>query len=334
MAISVGVFDHMDSGGQPPHAVYESRLKLIEAYDAAGFYGYHVAEHHQTSLGIAPSPGVFLAAAAARTKQIKLGPLVYIVPTYPPLRLIEEICMLDHLSKGRYQFGMGRGVSPFETAFHGVSHLDAADMYREAIEIVLKGLTSETLTYRGQYWRYTDVPMVMRPYQNPHPPLWYGVSRVASVAVPAANKVNIVVNAPRALAKQINEAYLEAYARAHGSGGNPFMGMVRHVFVAPTDEEARKLAAPAYRRWKLSHVELWKKFGADNHLWPEQLDEAIAKDAAFVGSPKTVLDNITTAMAESGCNYLVGRFAFGDLSYETMRASVDLFVKEVLPKLK
>ena len=74
MSIAVGVFDHMDSGGQSPHVVYDSRLKLIEAYDVAGFYGYHVAEHHQTSLGIAPSPGVFLAAAAARTTQIKLGP--------------------------------------------------------------------------------------------------------------------------------------------------------------------------------------------------------------------------------------------------------------------
>ena len=79
--------------------------------------------------------------------------------------------MLDHLTKGRYQFGMGRGVSPFEIAFHGVSHLEAAAMYREAIEIVLKGLTSESLTHRGEYWRYTDVPMVMKPYQKPHPPI-------------------------------------------------------------------------------------------------------------------------------------------------------------------
>jgi len=334
MAIAVGVFDHMDSGGRPPHEIYEERLKLIETYDAAGFYGYHVAEHHQTSLGIAPSPGVFLAAAAARTRQIKLGPLVYIVPTYPPLRLIEEICMLDHISKGRYQFGMGRGVSPFETAYHGVSHLEAAAMYKEAIEIVLKGLTSDVLTYRGEYWRYTDVPMVMKPYQKPHPPLWYGVSRVESVQAPADNKVNIVVNAPRTLAKQINTAYMEAYRKKHGADGTPFMGMVRHIFVADTDAEARRLAAGAYRKWKLSHAELWRKFGADNKLWPEELDEAIAKDASFVGSPDTVLNFIKGAMAESGCNYMVGRFCFGDLDYATTKRSVDLFIKEVMPKLK
>ena len=117
----------------------------------------------ETRLGMAPSPGVFLAAAAARTTRIKLGPLIYIVPAYSPLRLIEEICMLDHLSKGRYQFGMGRGISPFETAYHGIRADESHAMYREAVDIVLKGLTQERLSHSGKYWNYSDVPMVLRP---------------------------------------------------------------------------------------------------------------------------------------------------------------------------
>ncbi len=329
MPISVGVFDHMDSGDFPPHELYENRMKLIEAYDAAGFYGYHVAEHHQTSLGMAPSPGLFLAAVAARTTRIKLGPLIYIVPAYSPLRLIEEICMLDHLSKGRYQFGMGRGISPFETAYHGVRVEDSHAMYREAVDIVLKGLTQDTLSHEGKFWTYKDVPMVLRPYQAPHPPLWYGPSNEEGARTAGARKLNIVINNPRHLARAINDAYLDAY----GAGGNPMMGLVRHIYVGATDAEALRIATPAYRRWKLSHVELWRRMGSDNHLWPEQLGEAIAKDGAIVGSPETVAREINDAVAVSGCNYLVGRFAFGNMSYQDTRQSVDLFISQVMPKI-
>src|ERR1019366_7945609 len=92
-AMEFGVFDHIDRSGQMLQAFYETRLKLAEAYDRSGFYAYHVAEHHGTPLGMAPSPGIFLAAVAQRTKRLRLGPLVYILPLYNPLRLIDEIAM-------------------------------------------------------------------------------------------------------------------------------------------------------------------------------------------------------------------------------------------------
>ena len=93
-----GIFDHLDDSGLPLSQHFEARLKLIEAYDRAGFYGYHLAEHHNTPLGYAPSPSVFLAAVAQRTEQLRFGPMVYLLPLYHPLRLIEEICMLDQMS--------------------------------------------------------------------------------------------------------------------------------------------------------------------------------------------------------------------------------------------
>ena len=92
-----GVFDHLDRGKAEIHEHYEERLQLIEAYDDAGFHGYHVAEHHFTPLGMAPSPSVFLAAIAQRTKRLRFGPLVYALPLHNPLRLLEEICMVDQL---------------------------------------------------------------------------------------------------------------------------------------------------------------------------------------------------------------------------------------------
>jgi len=94
--IDFGIFDHLDRRPDTPLAqTYEDRLKLIEAYDAAGFYAYQIAEHHATPLTVAPSPSVFLSAVAQRTTRLKFGPMVYVLPMYHPLRLVEEICMLD-----------------------------------------------------------------------------------------------------------------------------------------------------------------------------------------------------------------------------------------------
>ena len=109
-----GIFDQNDRGPYPLGQQYENRLQLIEFYDSAGFRTYHMSEHHSTPLNLTPSPSVFLAAAAQRTRRLRLGALVYILPAHHPLRLAEEICMLDHLCHGRLEVGVGRGASPHE----------------------------------------------------------------------------------------------------------------------------------------------------------------------------------------------------------------------------
>ena len=112
-----GIFDHLDRNDLPLREFYAMRLGIIEAYDRGCFFAYHIAEHHSTPVGMAPSPGVFLAAVAQRTRRLRFGPLVYLLPLYHPLRLAEEICMLDQMSSGRFQLGIGRGVSPIEVGY-------------------------------------------------------------------------------------------------------------------------------------------------------------------------------------------------------------------------
>src|SRR2546428_2528536 len=149
-----GVFDHMDSSGEPLRELFENRLRLAEAYDRAGIHALHVAEHHSTPLGMAPSPSVFLAAVAQRTRRLRFGPLVYALPLYHPLRMIEEICMLDQMSRGRLEIGFGRGSSPSELVYYGAKPEEAQQVYAEALELILKGLSERTLTFRGQYFRF------------------------------------------------------------------------------------------------------------------------------------------------------------------------------------
>ena len=150
-----GIFDHLDDSGQPLARHFEDRLKLIEAYDRAGFYGYHLAEHHNTPLGYAPSPGVFLAAVAQRTRQLRFGPMVYLLPLYHPLRLIDEICMLDQMSGGRFLYGVGRGISPVEVGFYGVDFDTDAKQFLSMPNP--HGYEKKALRQRQRWWQAPPV---------------------------------------------------------------------------------------------------------------------------------------------------------------------------------
>src|SRR6202795_1105933 len=161
-----GVFDHVDRGDLPLGEHYENRLKLIEAYDRLGIRTYHVAEHHATPLGMAPSPSVFLAAVAQRTSRLRFGPLVYTLSLHHPLRVVEEICMLDQMSGGRLEVGVGRGISPHEVAYYGVAPAKERPMYVEALSVILAGLTQKTLTFAGEFYKFRDVPIELEPVQR------------------------------------------------------------------------------------------------------------------------------------------------------------------------
>jgi alkanesulfonate monooxygenase SsuD/methylene tetrahydromethanopterin reductase-like flavin-dependent oxidoreductase (luciferase family) len=164
--MKVGVFDHLDRNDRSLHAFYEERLKIVEAYDRGGFYAYHTAEHHATPLGLAASPSVFLAAVAQRTQRLRFGPLVYTLPLHHPLRVAEEICMLDQLSQGRFELGVGRGISPIETAYYGINPDHRQKMYLEALQILRQALTARTLTFHGEFYHYTDVPIELEPFHR------------------------------------------------------------------------------------------------------------------------------------------------------------------------
>ena len=172
--LKFGVFDHLDGDGQSLGALLETRLRLVELIEKAGFAGYHLAEHHSTPLGMASSPSVFLAAAFARTTKLRLGPLVYVLPLYHPLRLYEEICMLDHLSGGRLTVGVGRGGALLEHQRYGIDPANAPAMYHEAFAVLMEAFAKDVVNFDGRFFRYRDYLVQQKPVQRPHPPIWYG----------------------------------------------------------------------------------------------------------------------------------------------------------------
>ena len=329
-----GVFDHLDRNDLPLHEYYEARLKLIEAYDAAGFYAYHLAEHHSTPIGMAPSPSVFLSAVAQRTRRLRFGPMVYALPLHHPLRLIEEICMLDQLSGGRLEIGFGRGSSPVEVAFYGQDPAKAQAVYAEARELILQGLTQKKLNFEGSFFSFKDIPMELEPLQKPYPPMWYGVHSVEAAERAAHQGLNMVSLDSAADTRKYNDKFREIWRATHGDAPLPKLGLSRFIVIAEDGRQALAAARRAYPVWHRSFYFLFSlRGGKPAHPRPADFDKMMEIRQAVAGDPETVREYLQAQLAESGANYLVGQFAFGDLSLAESLRSVQLFSKHVMAKL-
>jgi alkanesulfonate monooxygenase SsuD/methylene tetrahydromethanopterin reductase-like flavin-dependent oxidoreductase (luciferase family) len=337
MTLEFGIFDHLDRNSLSLSDYYEERLKVIEAFDRAGFFAYHVAEHHFTPLGMAPSPSVFLSAIAQRTKRLRFGTFVYALPVHHPLRMIEEICMLDHISGGRLEIGFGRGSVPYEISFYGQNAEERQQIYAERLELILKAFHSKELSFKGNYDTFDGVPLQIEPLQKPHPPLWYGAHSPDSAERAARKGLHMVTNDMPGPTRAIVSRYRDVWREAQGDAAPlPKMGMVRFIFVADTDDEALAIARRAYLHWRYSFTYLHDMHGTQvgSPLRADSFDALVKQGQAIAGSPQTVTAFLQPQLADSGCNYVVGQMAFGDLTLGEMVHSVELFGREVMPALR
>jgi alkanesulfonate monooxygenase SsuD/methylene tetrahydromethanopterin reductase-like flavin-dependent oxidoreductase (luciferase family) len=329
-----GIFDQNDRGPYELAEQYENRLKLIEFYDSAGFRTYHMSEHHATPLSQTPSPSVFLAAVAQRTTRIRLGPLVYVLPAHHPLRLAEEICMLDHLSHGRLEVGIGRGASAHELDYFGIDPEQAPAMYVEAFDVIKQALTAPQVDFRGKHYEFEDVPIEMKPLQRPHPPFWYAVPVPEGAAWPAQNAINIVCAGPVTKVREITDRYRAEWAAAGRAPDElPLLGINRFVVAADTDREAMELGRRAWPKFWASFMKLWKKHGTQPRYarMPADFDTVVQNGGAIAGSPGTIRNLVRDMADEAGASYFIAQFSFGDLTQEEVLHSAGIFAREVLP---
>lgn len=256
--IAFGIFDHIEHlPGVPLDQLYRERLVQLEALDQAGFFAYHLAEHHTPAVhSMAPSQNVFLAAASQRTRRLRFGPGVYVLPLHHPLRLIEEVSMLDHLSDGRLEIGVGRG-GVLEAYFWGQESDEESNQarYDEHLAVLVEGLSHDELTFHGRFWDFDRVPMRLRPKQQPHPPLWY----MRNPETAARGGMNAIVVGSLDTFEANVQRYRRLWEHYQGTGALtrqgtvPKIGLLVHVLVADTDAEAVEAAKPAWEayRWNL-----------------------------------------------------------------------------------
>jgi alkanesulfonate monooxygenase SsuD/methylene tetrahydromethanopterin reductase-like flavin-dependent oxidoreductase (luciferase family) len=330
---SFGIFDHLDHAGGSLRWQYSDRLEIAAACDAAGFRTYHVAEHHGTPHGLAASPNLFLSAVAQRTKRLRLGPLVMLLNLYHPLRAFEEICMLDQLSGGRLDLGIGRGT-PVELSFFGVLAEETRDRCNEAAEIVLKAMETSRLTHSGRYFSMHDVPITLSPLQRPHPPLWYGTMKPETARWAAENSINIACVGKSTAVRAITDVY-RAQWKTGPTESMPLLGMVRIVVIADSDAQARAMAAPAYARWieTFTLLSRTRDLPAPPNL-PTSFEQGLNEGFCLVGSPSTVLEALKREVSEAGATYVMCQVAFGDLPLAASLQTISIMQSTIMPALR
>ena len=336
-----GIFDYIDQRNEPVHKLYDDRMELLAALEDAGFYSYHLTEHHVTPLSSTPSPTVFLAAAARETRRIRLSALLFLLPLYHPLRLLEEFCMLDNLSHGRLDIGLGRGVAPPEFEAFDADFARSQQDYEHALNILHQGFTQERINYKCDRYDFRDVRVVIPPVQRPHPPFWYGLRGEHGPLFAAKRGMNGVTLGPDDMCAATLTLFREHWA-SHAEERkqfkspvkSPIAGVMRTMFIADSDIEANRIAAPAYEHWYNSLGWLWEKRGIPLPISiPKDFELAKESGALVVGSPDTVTRIFTEQSERIRQNYLVLMLAFGTLTHAQEMRSLALFKSEVMPKL-
>ena len=341
-----GIFDHIT---RPPgvalDALYESRIALLRRADAAGFRGYHLAEHHGHALSATPSQTVFLTALARETERLRLGLLVACLPLHHPVRLAEEVCMLDQLSGGRVDLGVGRGISPFEHRIFGHDADEGRERFEEALTMLVQGLsTSRMDTTRARHYEFPEVQLPVQPQQRPYPPLW----AAGNVEAAARHGFHVVSGAPvtaevRARHRELWDESRRAPDRLNPHVDEPLLGSSHYLCIADTDEEAQRIGE---RALAVLGRFLARSVGDEPpHLQdparpapPTPLVTAIqggGRGGVLVcGTAATVREHFARYAAEGNVNYLVINVPFGDMTPAEADRTLDAFVADVMPAVR
>ncbi len=326
------VFDHIDARGEPVAKLYRDRLEFAAAAEDAGFAAYYIAEHHCTPLGHAASPNVLLAAFAQRTSRIRIGSMVHVLPAYDPLRLYEELCMLDHLSGGRLDVGVGRGASPFETSMFGIVNQQSRFIFEEALDVIKAAMTSDVLSHRGEFFKYYDVPLTLKPLQAGGPPMFYGAFSERNLEFAATKGLNITLNGPPARLRTLREQYLELWATRQPLAPRPKIACLYQIFVGETDAEAERIASSAFDSWYQSMTHLWRANNASpRDTLPTSFARAAQMGSYIAGSAATVRQRLNDVLQISGIERLLLQCNMGDMPHSAAVESIQRFQQAVMP---
>jgi alkanesulfonate monooxygenase SsuD/methylene tetrahydromethanopterin reductase-like flavin-dependent oxidoreductase (luciferase family) len=301
--------------------VYARALQRIEIMDRTGYDAVWLAEHHFNSFSVCPSVHLMGTHVAARTQRLRIGTAVTLAAFYHPLRIAEEIALLDVLSGGRVNFGAGRGFDPTEFRAFGVPVEESAERMQECVEIVLAAWREGKLDHIGRHFEFRDVEVLPKPRQLPHPPVWLAASSPDAV-VRAAKKGFSILQDPHSSHAEIGRKRA-LYRETLEASGHAFAGrelpIARLLACAPTDREAEEIARAG------AHWTVGSYAGPMGAVSPEARIESYVHDVILHGSPEKLVDQIAELAETIGLDYLM----CAPLSH----ASFTLFTDQVLPKL-
>jgi len=309
----------------PLEDVYERALARIDVMDQTGYDAVWLAEHHFTGYSVCPSVHVMATHVAARTRNLRIGTAVTLAPFYHPLRIAEEVALLDVLTRGRVNWGAGRGFDPREFEVFDVPPDESTERFREAVAIVLAAWTNERLTFEGRFHRYADVEVLPKPHQQPHPPTWVAASSPGAVEWAASQGHSILMDphSPHHEIARKFALYGEGLEKAGHELGARTTPMGRLVAVAETDAEAEAIARRGAQWTAGAYIpkEALGHFRGDAK--PVDPVDHYLDEVVIHGSPERVLDTLQRLAEEMPLGYLL----LSPLSEKTF----GLFTDRVLP---
>ena len=329
---------------------YNQILEQVELEEELGFDAVWFGEHHYSGYSFG-SPPVIAMAAAGRTKRIRLGTGISLVPLNNPIRLAEEYAMLDVLSGGRLEYGIGRGFLKYSHKIFGVDEAENTERYHEGTDIICKAWTSaQPFSYRGKFWELEDYTFFPSPLQKPHPPIYAsgaitpesyqwagqrGFHLATAFFLPNQEHVQECIGLYRQALREnghepadrdvagVYQMYCgESNAEARRNGGQHALTYYA-FFGALAQRGALTSQSFAYHKGTISHLFAGLTF--------EDMDK---RNLVLVGDPENLIERIRWAKEFYGTNYLILEIAQGGMKHEHVVPSLERFAKYVMPAFR
>lgn len=345
------VFSHI---AQKESVSVQTRLDEFAAEvrlaDELGYDYFFTTEHHFSGpFSLSPSQPISLTVIAQNSSRLRFGPMVVQLPISQPLRVVEEMLILDHMSGGRLEIGLGRGITPHEHTSYGIPTRSDMARFQEGLEFVVKALSTKgRFSWTGEYYQYFDVELPWSALQQPHPPVWVPTNTASSAY--EYGKRGFGVGGFGVVGVDLFKTVFSEYRRGCDEAGVPEsqrrVSYLASTLVADTDEEAEELMFEHFprqlalfelerrRSYEVLDVEGQKNVKASLARLGMITNDlhASAEGLRFIhGSPATVARKVQTLRDVLGVNVFIGEFSFGDLSFDQVRRSHELFASQVMP---
>lgn len=348
---SFGSWHESESHGE----VLAQMVRLAVQADRLGLDSFWLGEHHFSRHGILADTMVMASHIAARTERIRIGTAVIVLPLHHPVRVAEQVAIVDHLSGGRIDLGVGIGYQQREFAGLGVDIDEARARFIESLDVLVRAWTEEPLVYEGDHVRIAEedaISVYPKPLQQPHPPIYQAVSTTpASIDLAASRGLPVIVGGPTDVLGRAPEviAHWRERMLAHGRDpGGHDLPCLQNVFVAESDEAARAALERVDASWSLRVLrQVGSPIGRDGKVpegyehWVQrwQQSQLAGGEAArtdvpqLFGSPDTVAGQVQ-ALHDQGVEHIFGRFTIPGVPFEQVRRSLELFATEVVPRFR
>jgi len=328
--------------------MFRRQLEEVELAERIGIDQIWFFEHHLNPSAPVPSPNLLIAAAARTTSRIRFSSMVNILPFRHPLLVAEEAAMLDNLTDGRLDMGLGRGLRPPEFAAFGVDQQESREMFLESFDVIRRVWADENFIHRGKYWTvHKEAPLSPPLVQRPHPPFLVSAQSEESLRWAAAHDIPFAQIDSLVDQARSDEALYREVQTAHGHDAAPRLYLMREIYVADSDARARAEAEPHL----LQYWELWNRYTQftrggklpDSYdFWRRQapmlhamsFEEILARDMVLLGGPETVAEAILRLAGQLDLMGLALIFKLGAMPYDMVERSMTRFGAEVMPRIR